>query len=428
MGGIFISYARKDHVLVEKITDRLRSEGFDLWLDRYNLPPGGDIEKTIESQIDNADAVVVFWSAQAALSKWVSAEARRALEQNKLYPVALDDENLPMLLASINAIRADGRGEFEPQQWKMFVEELRRRSNLGDSSVGLSNTTGTTTNDASSLFEFVRRIVRRRIIGAALSGALIVAAGLTMYNHRSESNAIRSQFPFPEMVAIQPGIFTMGFNDGNADRSEQPVHEVAVGQFSIAKYETTFAQYDAFAEATGKPQPVARGEERGHRPVVNVSWHDATAYTQWLSKLSGVRYRLPTEAEWEYAARAGATSDRWWESDGSKNNANCRDCGRSDRSHEPVKVGSYAANQFGLHDMAGNVWEWVQDCWHDDYTNAPTDARAWLDDDQGNCKRRVLRGGSAMQKIQTTRAAYRYSGIAEEFVDDVGFRVAVSRD
>ena len=150
----------------------------------------------------------------------------------------------------------------------------------------------------------------------------------------------------PELVFIPAGSFRMGGN------------KVSMKSFYMGKYEVTFAEYDQFAEATGRDKPDDRGWGRGNRPVIKVSWHDATAYAKWLSEQTGGTYRLPTEAEWEYAARADTSSKYWWGNEIGSNNANCDgSCGDSFEYTSPV--GSFSANPFGLHDTAGNVWEWT---------------------------------------------------------------------
>jgi formylglycine-generating enzyme required for sulfatase activity len=152
----------------------------------------------------------------------------------------------------------------------------------------------------------------------------------------------------PEMVCIPAGTFQMW-------QIGKPVHKI--GQFAMAKYEVTFAEYDKFADATGRNKPYDRGWGRGNRPVINVSWYDAESYAKWLSDQTGKQYRLPTEAEWEYAARAGTETKFWWGNEIGKNKANCNNCG--DSFDYTSVVGSFAANQFGLYDTYGNVSEWT---------------------------------------------------------------------
>ncbi|HEW98674.1 MAG: hypothetical protein DRR16_24035 [Candidatus Parabeggiatoa sp. nov. 3] len=166
----------------------------------------------------------------------------------------------------------------------------------------------------------------------------------------------------PEMVWIPEGRFKMGDIQGGGYFNEKPVHWVSVKKFAMGRYEITFAEYDKFAKATSRKKPSDQGWGRGNRPVINVSWLDVTAYAKWLSKQTGQQYRLPTEAQWEYAARAGTKTKYWWGNDLGKNRAACDGCGAKwgwDAKHMTAPVGSFAANPFGLYDTAGNVWEWT---------------------------------------------------------------------
>ena len=214
-------------------------------------------------------------------------------------------------------------------------------------------------------------------------------------------------FPMPEMVVIPAGRFWMGSPDpdGVGFSEAKPLHSVSIESFGLSKYEVTFEEYDAFTDATGRERVHDAGWGRGRRPVINVSWQDAVAYTQWLSSQTGENYRLPSEAEWEYAARAGSTTKYSWGNAIGVNRANCNDCGSQWDDKKTAPVGSFSANRWGVHDMHGNVLEWVQDCWNSNYRGAPTDGSAW-ESEAGDCgmKRifgmmmpkagRVLRGGS----------------------------------
>ena len=227
----------------------------------------------------------------------------------------------------------------------------------------------------------------------------------------------------PEMVVIPAGTFTMGSPPDEVGHrpDEGPQREVRVQRFALARTEVTFAQYDACVDAGGcADRPDDEGWGRGERPVINVSWKDAQAYVDWLSQATGENYRLPSEAEWEYAARAGTTTRFAFGEELSPSQVNFG--GKIGRTWE---VGSGAANDWSLFDMHGNVWEWVEDCWHRSYEGAPRDGSAWLQKNRGgDCSRRVLRGGSWVNPPGHLRFADR-GGHVPVFRDDkFGFRVA----
>jgi len=221
----------------------------------------------------------------------------------------------------------------------------------------------------------------------------------------------------PQMIEISPGSFMMG-GGGMYDR----YHKVQLTKpFAMSRYELTFDEYDRFAQATGHKLPHDKGWGRGALPVINVSWDDAKAYAQWLSQQIGKRYRLPTEAEWEYAARSGGKDETWA---GISNESQLMDYAvyREERT-EPV--GSKKPNGFGLYDMSGNVYEWVEDCWHNDYNSAPADGLAWLSINNGDCGHRVVRGGSWHNNYTwELRTVYRNRDTPDSRHDVVGFRLA----
>ena len=230
----------------------------------------------------------------------------------------------------------------------------------------------------------------------------------------------------PEMVVIPAGRFRMGClsNDADCFDDEKPFHDVAIpAPFALSAYEVTFADYDRFTH----PNKVSdQGWGRGTRPVINVSWDDAREYVAWLSSQTGAEYRLPSEAEWEYAARAGTATKYSWGNAIGVNLANCDDwgsggCGSQWDGNQTAPVGSFGANGFGLYDMHGNVWEWVEDCWNASYVGAPSDASPWL---RGDCAKRVLRGGSWYFVPRDLRAADRSWLTTGGRYSFVGFRVA----
>lgn len=224
------------------------------------------------------------------------------------------------------------------------------------------------------------------------------------------------------MVNIPGGAFRMGSSDGHDD--EQPVREVTIKPFLLAKTELSFEHYDPFVEATGYQKPDDEDWGRGNRPVIYVSWNDAKFYIEWLNQVTGQTWRLPTEAEWEYAARGGTPTAYWWGDELGRNRANCVECGSEWDNDRTAPVGSFEANGYGVYDTAGNVWEWVEDCWHGSYEGAPVDGSAWLSDNGGGCDSRVLRGGSWYLNAANLRSADRY-WFHRAFRDfSVGFRLA----
>ena len=227
----------------------------------------------------------------------------------------------------------------------------------------------------------------------------------------------------PEMIAVPAGTFRQGHVQGRGDSYEQPIREVTINAFSLGKYEVTFEEYDRFAIAAGHRLPEDQGWGRGRRPVINASWEDAAAYAKWLSKATGKRYRLPTESEWEYAARSGGGDEIWA---GTSDQERLRDYAVYilNSQNRTASVGGKKPNGLRLHDMNGNVFEWVEDCAHGDYRNAPTDGSAWLESEGGNCGQRVIRGGSWYNNPVNLRSSFRDWTNAGYRNFGIGFRLA----
>ena len=230
-----------------------------------------------------------------------------------------------------------------------------------------------------------------------------------------------------EMVTIRAGCFRMGcVSGGECYEDEKPVRWVHIEQpFEMSKYEVTFAQWDAcvLGVGCGGYRPNDEGWGRGNRPVINVSWDDAQLYVKWLSEQTGHAYRLPTEAQWEYAARAGTTTAYSWGDDIGRDFANCDGCGSQRDTDGTAPVGSLESNDFGLHDMHGNVWEWVEDCWNENYAGAPRKGCAWQ---SGDCGLRTMRGGSWNDSPTALRSAYRQWNGPSDRYSSSGFRVVRS--
>lgn len=243
----------------------------------------------------------------------------------------------------------------------------------------------------------------------------------------------------PEMVVVPAGKFQMGSPEREDGRSphEGPAHTVTFAKpFAIGKYEVTFDEWDACVGAKVCKAVADDGWGRGRRPVIHVNFQMATNYLRWLTERAGKPYRLPSEAEWEYAARAGSTTPWFWGED-SRQACEFGNVGDQSLKEEhpdwplhacndgypkTAPVGTFGPNRFGLHDVAGNVWEWVEDCYNPSYEGAPADGRAWL---TGDCVRRLDRGGGWYNKPTSVRSALRYAGESPERQNNtLGFRVA----
>ena len=221
----------------------------------------------------------------------------------------------------------------------------------------------------------------------------------------------------PQMVSLTGGTFTMG---STRDPSEMPPHRVSIKPFEISKFPITTREWNKCVAAK-LCDNVATGDEEA--PVGNLSWHDAKQYITWLIQTTRKNYRLPSEAEWEYAARAGTQTDYWWGNALQPEMANCNGCSGSYNRLRPAKVGSFIANPFGLHDMGGGVDQWVEDCWHSNYRSAPIDGSAWVED---GCLSHVIRSGSWENDPSYVRAASRDHYDTDIRYPTHGFRVARS--
>ena len=276
---------------------------------------------------------------------------------------------------------------------------------------------------------------RQRWFSLALLMLLLVGSIVTWlwqmgYNLPQAALKVKSVFvsihKSPDMVPVPGGTFQMGDVEKLGDAWRNPVHPVTIKPFSMSQYEVTFDEYDRFAIAEGKPLPNDQNWGRGRRPVMNVSWDDATAYAVWLSKKTGKRYRLPTESEWEYAARSGSKQEQQpevWAGTSEESKLGDYAVFATNSGNRTAVVGTKQANGFGLHDLSGNVWEWVEDCLHGTYDHAPQDGSAWLEKNEGDCGQRVIRGGSWNYTPVNLRVSYRFGGDTDNRDYVLGFRL-----
>ena len=220
---------------------------------------------------------------------------------------------------------------------------------------------------------------------------------------------------------IPSGTFFMGSPEGHGKDDERPQHEVKIAPFYLGCYPVTNAEYERFLqENLDVEQPgwwADRRFNQKRQPVVGVSWSEAKRFCEWAGG------RLPSEAEWEYACRAGTTTDYWWGDDPGLNRANFVDSGCHWSGKQTSPVGSFEPNPFGVYDTVGNVWEWVQDSWHNNYQGAPTDGSAWETDDSD----RVSRGGSWLSNVMWTMAACRNGDGPYARSNRIGFRLALDQ-
>lgn len=294
--------------------------------------------------------------------------------------------------------------------------------------------------------QFESRIGYRYVVVClgAMSAMAIEQASAQAYSSPSVAT-FRDCDACPLMAVIPPGTFQMGSPETEVSRTEHesPIHRVTFANpFALGVYEVTFEEFDACHDSggCGKLPPTSGwmaklgwgrsdGWERGVRPVIKVTWYDALEYAEWLVERTGKPYRLASEAEWEYAARGGTTTPFHFGPTISSDDANYRATYTYNNGPvgvfrgRTIDVGSFASNSLGIHDMHGNVWEWVQDCWHENYEGAPIDGNVRS---SSRCRRRVLRGGGWANSPGGLRSAMRIPNRAGVSSDIVGFRIARS--
>jgi len=224
----------------------------------------------------------------------------------------------------------------------------------------------------------------------------------------------------PEMVQLPGGSFRMGAPAYLPYSDERPQFEVTLDGFSISRREITFDEYRVFANSTGHKLPDDSTWGRGERPVINVSWDDASDYAAWLTKETGSQYQLPSEREWEYAAKAGTDTAYWWGDELGSNKANCGQCGSQWDVQQTAPVGSFQPNAFGLYDVIGNVMEWTRTCYHPNYEGAPPTGQDWVG---GNCSQRMVRSSAFNNYQREVRVTKRKKLNPKSSSNNLGFRV-----
>ena len=262
------------------------------------------------------------------------------------------------------------------------------------------------------------RVYRDRLHGLNADSPLLAALDARL----SPRDVIPSRDNIPSVEPTpSPPASSGAFRDALRSGGQGPAMVRIPGKnYALGVYEVTFDEYDRFCSATGREKPDDNGWGRGNRPVINVSWHDAAAYAEWLSAQTGATYRLPNETEWEYAARGGTTTEYWWGDEVGRNHANCDGCGSQWDNRQTAPAGSFPANPYGLHDTAGNVWEWTCGAWE----TSKNGRDGCISNKRAN-DARVIRGGSWYSTPAGVRSAYRnFDGGPATRNDDTGFRLA----
>jgi formylglycine-generating enzyme required for sulfatase activity len=390
MSDIFLCYSKQDIDTAQRLVQLFETEGWRVFIDK-KTQVGHRWHKVIENELHTAKAVVVLWSATSRDSDFVLEEAEYGKRKNILFPAFIEAVEYPYGFGRIQT--ADLAGWTHPQEHDgltQLLDSLRAHLN-GDVLQSPSESPPVIVSPSPAPGQTFRDTLRLGGEG-------------------------------PLMAVISAGRFMMGSFENEPERrdNEGPQHAVIIAQsFALGVYAVTFAEYDRFCQETGRKKSDDEDWKRENRPVINVSWHDAQAYCAWLCDQTGQSYRLPSESEWEYACRAGTVTPF---NTGDTINSYQVNFGVTHKKTLPV--GSFPPNKFGLYDMHGNVWEWTQDCWHKDYQNAPGDGSAWLEQDGGDCNRRVVRGGSWDYNPLDLRSASRNRFFTDNTFIFLGFRIA----
>lgn len=465
-GQIFISYRRADSQwaasrLYDSLTQVFPDER--LFMDVDSIDPGQDFVDVLADKVGRADVFLALigpdWLTETTASgmrriddaqDFVRIEIASALSQadTVVIPVLLDGATPPTEADLPEPLRPLARRHFARLTHEGYRGEIDRLVDGIRKALELRPADADAVPAAASAAAPRPPVLTGKLLarlGAGVAAALVVAAVAWVVTRPpdpadgADLSAFKECAACPEMVILPAGEFVMGSPEDEANRlaQEGPTRAVKVARFAIARTEVTFDQWDACVADGGCRDftPADRGDGRIGYPAYNLSWNDAQAYVVWLNRqVPGAPYRLPTEAEWEYAARAGTATAYYWGDAPDRAFANMgrEVCciGAAEGPDEWVgaaPAASFQPNAFGLHDMAGNVWEWVEDLYRKDYDGAPTDGSEWTTDSKGGVQgRRTLRGGSYKDRPWQVRSAMRVSNDPDWRLDIYGFRPARS--
>jgi formylglycine-generating enzyme required for sulfatase activity len=449
MLDIFISYKSEDRALVEPLVRLLDAEHFNIWWD-VTLVPGERYAQSIKTALDEAPCVIVAWSHNSVESLWVQDEACYARDNKKIVPVTLDGVEPPLGFRQMQTVNLTGwtGNADDPRIVKLLAGVRRLTGKSADAAGKASLLSGHDAIDNLNLKPKPeppkpRWSTRTKALCGALALVVCAAIGAAVYYLQprpvvlpkpaaAERSFNDCAAGCPVMIIVPTGSFSMGSPDDEPQRGndEGPQHDVTISKvFAAGKYPVTFEEWDYCRLHGGCAEvfPSDNNWGRGTNPVMNVSWQDAQNYVAWLSQTTGKTYRLLTEAEREYIARAGTKTPFWWGTKVSTMQANYD--GTKKYLDEPpglyrqetLSANTFNANPWGFFQVSGNTWDWVQDCYHDSYEGAPKDGAAWL---TGDCTRRVLRGGSWGSQPRNIRSAARWRQPLDTREPYYGFRVA----
>ena len=366
MSDIFICYSKADREIARQLAERLRAEGWSLFMD-VQTHVGRRWHKEIEKELHAARAVVVLWSGTSRESDFVLEEAEYGKRKEILFPAFIERVDFPYGFGRIQTADLIGwAGDADHRGLAGLLESLKEHLNSREGAPEPGDV------------PHANAVVTSKPVQP--TPARDLAPGQTF------RDGLKTGAEGPLMVVIPAGRFWMGSPADEPERldCEGPQHEVCIAApCAMGVYAVTFEDYDLFCDGTKRGKPEDEGWGREHWPVINVSWEEARDYCAWLTEQTAHNYRLPSEAEWEYACRAGTVAPFHFgariTTEKANFNGNHTYNGSAEGSYRKMTlpVGSFPPNAFGLYDMHGNVWEWCEDAWHDSYTGAPTNGSAW---------------------------------------------------
>ncbi len=430
MSDIFICYSRKDSSIATKLMQHFEELGWDVFIDKQTRT-GRRWHQEIERELHNSKAVVVLWSGDSRESDYVLEEAEYGKRKDILFPAFITQVEPPYGFSRIQTVNLiDWKGETSHSDLKQLTYDLQLHLNGNI--------------DKASPQEYSQPVnppptppIKKFLWIAALvfSGFVIFPMVEWFYGQLFQVEGSDEDELLPEMILIPAGSFTMGEQDETfinklydyeKERWGIPTISVNIKKpFYLGKTEITYEQYDYYIQSQQKNgKQVASPETvKGGQPVANVNWSEAINYATWLGEQTQQSCRLPTEAEWEYAARAGNKTAYPWGNRLGTNNVNCRDCGSQWDAQQSAPVASFAANVYQLHDMSGSLWEWTCSSWSAQFNGSEQQCT----NDSANTEgRRVVRGGSWSSHPDYLRSSSRNHRQPGYPYDYIGFRVLCS--